>query len=104
MAFTEDFDVFFDDDDFGVTATFTPRSGTGGGPTTINGIFDKEFVAVGDVGDVEMAGTDPVFMCKTSEVPNARGGTLKIDTTTYNIVTDKPDGTGITMLALEDAS
>lgn len=100
MALTEDFDVFFNTDDFGVNATFTPR--TGGASTTVKGIFDKEFVAVGDADQMEVAATDPVFQCKTSEVPNARGGTLVINSVTYNIVTDKPDGTGVSMLVLED--
>lgn len=102
MALTEDFDVFFNTDDFGVSASFTPR--TGGGATTVKGIFDKEFVAVGDGGQVDIAATDPVFQCKTSDITAARGGTLVINSVTYNIVVDKPDGTGVSMLILEDAS
>lgn len=100
MAFTEDFGVFFNTNDFGVNATFTPR--TGGASSTIKGIFDKEFVAVGDGGEVEVASTDPVFQCKSSDITNARGGTLVISGVTYNIVVEKPDGTGVTMLVLED--
>lgn len=100
MALDEDFDVFFNTDDFGVSATFTPR--TGGASSAIKGIFDKEFVAVGDGDGMEVAATDPVFQCKTNLVPNARGGTLVIDGVTYGIVTDKPDGTGVSMLVLED--
>lgn len=102
MALGEDFNVFFNTDDFGVSATFTPRGG--GAASTVKGIFDKEFIAVGDGGPVDIAATDPVFQCKTTDIPNARGGTLVIDGVTYNIVVAKPDGTGVSMLVLEDAS
>lgn len=104
MAFVEDFDVYFDNEDFAINAIFTPRAGTGGGSKDIKGIFDKEFIAVGNVGEVDISATDPVFMCKTSDAINARGGTLSINGKTYNIAIDKPDGTGMSMLVLEDDS
>lgn len=100
MAFLEDFTPFFNTDDFAVSAVFTPRGG--GNSSNIKGIFDKEFLSVGEQGEIDVASTDPVFMCKTSDVTNARAGTLVIGSTTYNIVIDKPDGTGVTMLVLED--
>lgn len=102
MPLTEDFSVFFGTDDFAVEAAFTPNGG--GSSSNIKGIFDKEFIALSAGGEVDVAGTDPVFMCKTSDVSNARGGTLVINGVTYNIVVDKPDGTGVTMLSLEDQS
>lgn len=102
MAFTEDLSVFFDTDDFAVSAAFTPR--TGGSSTTIKGIFDKEYVAVGDGAEVAVAATQPIFQTATSGISNARGGSLVVAGITYTIVEVKPDGTGTTMLVLEDAS
>lgn len=101
MAFTENLDVFFDTNDFGVEATFTP---SGGSASTIEGIFDNEYLAIDGDGQVAVAGTTPVFHCKTADVANAYGGTLVVNSTTYNIVEVKPDGTGTTMLILEDQS
>lgn len=102
MAFTEDLSVFFDTDDFAVSAAFTPRSG--GAATNIKGIFDKEYVAVGDGAEVAVAATQPMFQTASAGLTAARGGTLVVDGVTYTIVEVKPDGTGTTILILEDAS
>ena len=56
--------VFFDVDDFGVAATY--RRGVT--DSTVNGIFDNEFVQV-EVGEVPYDSTEPVFYCRTADLP-----------------------------------
>lgn len=99
MAFDEDFDQFIDTNDFGVEAAFTP---SGGSAVTIKGIYDDDYVAIDGEGMVQVSGSTPVFHCKTSDVSNAYQGTLVVNSKTYEIVEVKPDGTGMTMLVLED--
>jgi hypothetical protein len=101
MAFAENIGVFFDEDDFAVSATFTPQ---GGSASSVKGIFDAEYAAVEGDGQVAVSSTMPVFHCASASVPNAHNGTLAVNSKTYRIVEVKPDGTGVTILALEDES
>lgn len=102
MALTEDFSVFFDDGDFAVSASFTPRGGDVA--TAIKGIFDKEYIAVGDGAEVGVASTQPMFQTASANLTDPRGGTLVVNSVTYEIVEAKQDGTGVTILVLEDQS
>lgn len=101
MAFTENLSQFFRTADFAVEAAYTPE---GGSAATIHGIFDAEYLAVDGEGNVAVASSQPVFHCRTSDVVDPYGGTLVVAGVTYDIVEFKPDGTGTTMLVLEDAS
>lgn len=92
--------IFFDVDDFGVAATFTPD---GGASSTVNGIFDKDFVAVDAGGSVAVALEEPRFVCRTSDVSTASDGdALVVDGKTYTIRVVEADGTGVTTLVLEE--
>lgn len=92
--------IFFDTDDFGVAATYTPD---GGSPTTVNGIFDNEFFEVGAGGEVAVAMEQPRFTCKTSDVSSAaEGDAITINSIDYIIRVVQIDGTGITVLVLEE--
>lgn len=94
MAFTEDLAQFLDTDDFAVAATYN-------GSTTVNGILDQEYYEVG-VGDAGVESSQPVFLCRTADVPAAaHGDTLLIDAITYKVRGVQPDGTGLTRLALK---
>ena len=98
MAFTEDFSEFLDTDDFAVSATFTPVVGD---PSTITGIFDAEYFEI-DGDSVGVAGSQPMFLCKTADVAAAKfGDALTVNAVNYKIVNIQPDGTGLTMLILE---
>jgi len=101
VAFTENLDQFFDTDDFGVTATLTP---SGGSAATINGIFADDYIADDSDRMVPVSSSTPVFQCKTNDVSNAYNGSLVVSGATYRIIEVKPDGTGTTMLVLEDQS
>lgn len=102
MAVETDADraLFFSVDDFGVAATYTPD---GGSPVTVNGIFDHEFYAADAGGTVTVAIEQPRFMCRTSDVSAAaEGDALTVNSTNYTIKVVEADGTGITMLVLEE--
>jgi len=93
--------IFFDADDFGVAASYTPQ---GGAAVTINGIFDNEFFEVAAGGEVAVAMEQPRFACRTSDVSSAaEGDSITINTINYTIRVVQSDGTGVTVLVLEEA-
>ena len=94
----EEMAEFFALDEFAQAATFTPSGGSG---VAISIIFRNEFYAV-DEGSVAVETTQPVITVQTSEVPNlAHGDTIATGGITYNVIGVRPDGTGITEIALE---
>lgn len=93
--------VFFDADDFGVAATYTP---SGGSPATINGIFDNEFFEVEAGGEIAVAMEQPRFTCRTSDVSTAaEGDSISINSIAYTVRVVQSDGTGVTVLVLEES-
>ena len=65
--------------------------------TTINGIFDHEYVELNGVESYS-----PIFTCQTSDVSNAKhGARMTINSINYTVVGVQPDGTGIVQLILE---
>jgi len=103
MAFTEELDSFLNTDDFATAATYTPL-GIGGSPSTVNVIFDREYIEI-LVGTPGIEGDEPIALGKASDFPNAKkiqGDTLFINLINYKIVNTKPDGTGMILLVLEE--
>jgi len=99
MAFTEDLDSFLNTDDFAIAATYTPAGGTA---KTVHGIFDNGFEGMGD-GTVEVEATIPTFLVKAADVPSAaQGDALKVVSTDFLVKSVQPDGTGLTLLILEE--
>lgn len=93
--------VFFDADDFGVAATYTP---SGGSPATVNGIFDNEFFEVEAGGEIAVAMEQPRFTCRTSDVSTAaEGDSITINSIAYTVRVVQSDGTGVTVLVLEES-
>lgn len=91
--------IFFDIDDFGSAATYTP---SGGPASTVNGIFDNDFLEVEAGGGVGFALQQPRFLCRTADVSAAaEGDALVVGGTAYTIRIVKDDGTGLTELVLE---
>jgi len=91
--------VFFEIDDFGTAATYTPN---GGSAVTVNGIFDNDFVEVDAGGGVGFALQQPRFVCRTADVSSAaEGDALSVEGTAHTIRIVKDDGTGLTELVLE---
>lgn len=89
--FVEDHALFFSD--FGVTATV--------GGETVSVIFDNGY-ALGSVGPIGMASSQPMAKMATANVPiNPVGAPFVIEGANYTIGAHEPDGTGISRLLLE---
>lgn len=84
-------DVFFN------TAEFAVSGDLDGVP--IVGILDKGY-ALGDVGLVGMASTQPVFICPTP-AGDPVGRVLTVGADSYVVAAHEPDGTGVSRLLLE---
>lgn len=85
--------------DFGVAATYTPA---GGAASTVNGIFDNDFVEVDTGGSVTFAQQQATFMCLTADVSSAaEGDAITISGENYIVRIVQADGTGMTNLILE---
>jgi len=90
-------DDFFSQSDFAQSATYTP---SGGSPSTITVIYDNEYIS-SIMDGVEVENTNPIVMCRTSDVVNAKhGDTITVNSIAYKIINIKPDGTGITTIEL----
>ena len=83
--------VFFNPGEFGVEATLAGQP--------VRGILDRGY-ALGNVGLVGMAGTQPVFICPTP-AGDPVGQLLKIGANSYVVAAHEPDGTGVSRLLLE---
>ena len=91
--------VFFNTDDFGESATYTPQ---GGSASTISGILDKESDDIESGGEVGVVYSITTFTCRTTDVSSASfGDSLAVGGTTYTVRKVEPDNNGITILTLE---
>lgn len=78
-------------DDFGTAATV--------GGVEVIGIFDAAYQdALG------IAGNTPVLQCASADIPDvAQGAAVSIGARRYTVVAIEPDGTGLTLLRLQEA-
>lgn len=95
-----DLSSMIDTDEFGAAATYTL---SGGGVSTVNVIFDNEFIETDLQTGVEIASQNPHVMCITADLPTdaANGDTLVLGLIEYTVRVLQPDGTGISTLMLE---
>ena len=101
MAMTEALAGFFDTGAHAGAATYTP---SGGSASTVNVIFNDDYLAIPGGMMVEVEGSTPVAVVRSSDVSNvAQGDAVVINSVTYSVVGVRPDGTGITELAIEAA-
>ncbi|OQZ07387.1 MAG: hypothetical protein B6D36_00165 [Planctomycetes bacterium UTPLA1] len=91
--YAEDLDTFFETSDFAEVAL--------NGSTPINGLFDNGYGASFDV-----AGSTPSFTCKSSDATGLNPGTstLTIRSSSWLVVGVEADGTGVTVLRLQEAA
>ena len=89
--FAEDLDTFFETSDFAEVAL--------NGATPINGIFDNSYASSFDV-----AGSAPTFTCKSSDATGLSPGTstLTIRSSSYLVIGVEADGTGVTVVRLQE--
>ncbi len=78
-------------------------------PATIDGVegvlvhFHDEY-ALGDVGQIGMATSQPAIELPTAQVPaSPYGKAVTVNAVDYTIAEHRPDGTGISVLLLEAA-
>lgn len=84
--------------DFGVDSTYTPD---GGSPITVKVIFLNEYYSV-EAGNVGMEMSQPIAVLRSADAPNlAHNDTFLIEGITYKSVNVRPDGTGMTEVAME---
>lgn len=98
MAITEEWGAYFNE--FARPAIWTPAAG--GGPFTIDVIFDNAFRQIG-IGEAGAAGRDPRCLARDDQLAQstiARGDTMVINGVTYKVATHEPDGTGATDIEL----
>lgn len=96
-----DLAAFFDADDFGIEAILTLSIGK----RKINGIFEDPKASRSVTSRMDVNVPDPSFTCRTSDVSEAtEGDTLKINLSTYTIRAFATDGTGVSILQLEEQS
>jgi len=87
---TEDLSSYFVD--FGVDATV--------GAAAVRGIFDNDFLTTLGV----TAGSGPVLLLPAASVGSAaQGDSVVIAAVSYTITGLEPDGTGLTLLRLQEA-
>ncbi len=91
--FVENTAAFFAD--FGQTVTV--------GGASVSAIFDNGY-ALGSVGPIGMASSQPMLTLATANVPASPVGTaVVVAGTNYTVGAHEPDGTGISRLMLEAA-
>lgn len=99
--FTEDLTLFFSTSEFATAATWTPAAG--GGPYTVNVIFDNDYYQT-QIGDAGAAGRQPMVLASDTQLAQGAGikrnDSLVISGTTYKVRGIEPDGTGVTLLTL----
>lgn len=94
--------VFLDADEFGVEATFA------GLADPVVGVFDAEYFGdLEGVAGVAIETTQPVFRCRSADVASiANGAAVTIPVngadTAYTVTSKQPDGTGMTVLLLQE--
>ncbi len=92
MAFTEDHSAFLDEDDFAVPASV--------GGSSVSVIFDHAFVEVQGI-----AGEQPMVLADDGDISSVSvGDALIVNDTLYAIRVKRPDGTGLTMMLLEETA
>jgi hypothetical protein len=64
----------------------------------VTAIYDEDYVE-----SLDIAGTRPLLYCRTSDVESAgHGDSVEVDGIDYTVAKVQPDGTGLTVLILEE--
>lgn len=97
----ENFDdllLFFDEDDFATTATFT----IGGMDVDVSGIYDNPQASRSVTDMLDITIPSPQFVCRTNDVTGvAEGDAVVINTINYVVRVHLNDGLGVSTFILE---
>ena len=78
---------------------------TGHSVAMVNGVFDESHMAVDVGGQVQVTNVASQFQYATSDVSSAdKCDAITVNSVVYAVVKVNPDGTGVTMLFLEQVS
>ena len=84
----------------GKSATYTP---TNGSPKKITILFDNEYTGM-DLVAGTVSTTGPAAYCKSADVDGVqKGDSMTVDSVSYTVQDDQPDGTGMVILILKKA-
>lgn len=96
----DDWDVFFDPDDFGDSATWETQEGE---TVTLGGIFEatREVVLPGD--SIGVSAVMPVLTVAEDQIPatGSQGDDLEVRDVNYRVSDIQPDGSGLARVILE---
>jgi len=96
----EDHDLDYFGTELGTTAQVTL---SGAETYYVNGIFVKEY-ALAEAGGVGVESSNPTFLCADVNIADlSEGDTLTIDSVDYTVRDIQPDGTGQTLLMLDES-
>ena len=93
--------LFLDAEDFGAEVSWTHAGGT----STITGIFDAEYQLLSSPFlDAGAEGSGPQLIVRSADVPAQakQKDTVTVSAKTYRVVEFKPDGTGMTVVRLQE--
>lgn len=93
--------LFVDTDAFGATAVWT----SAGGSVSLAAIFDADYQLLSTPFlDGGAEGSSPQIQCRSGDLPadHAQGDHVAIGGVTYRAVEIKPDGTGMTIVRLQE--
>jgi len=94
--------IFVDDGDFAVAIIWTHAGGT----ATFTAIFDADYqLLTSPFLDGGAEGAGPQIMARSSDIPAqaAHGDAVTIEGREYRVVEFKPDGTGMSVVRLQNA-
>ena len=95
--------VFVDPDDFGTTVAWWRSFDIE--PVRFPAVFDDEYQLISaQLADVGVEGSSPQFQCRTVDMPSgaAQADRVEIGGKRYSAVEFKPDGTGMTIVRLQE--
>lgn len=92
-------EVFFNERDFAVVCTYTPRVGAS---YSVNGLFDAEYVAVDPLSGTDIQSVRPRLVINDADLsttPTA-GDRVTVNSVVYTVQERKPQGFGTSELFL----
>jgi hypothetical protein len=104
MAIETDADrrVFVEEDDFAVAVSWVHTGGT----AAFSAIFDDDYrLLPADFVEAGAEGSAPQIQAVSADVPagGKQGDAVTVNATAYTVVEIKPDGTGMTVIRLQEA-
>lgn len=92
--------IFIQEDDFAVSAVYTPA---GGAATTITGIFQDPQASRNLTERMDVSIPEVTFITRTVDIGgDAEGDNLVVSSVSYTIKAVVTDGTGMTTMMLEE--